>query len=246
MVVLWGMNPFGKYAKKRLVRLQSALQEFGHRSDPELIHQVRVEIKKLKALLNLMGYSRKKFKSHETYIPFRTIHRASARIWEPVVMQRLLKQYAITIPNVNSTQEIEKFRSKIPKFVKAVRKGKQSILPSAKKVVKDDYRKYLKKKNRQVCDLITSGIPLRQLHLIRKQVKEVYYLLGIFKKRKQINPLLARCDNLIGNWLDQKLVLAQLRKSNPKSRVIPLVQSQMKSGLKDIRTELKYFVSQNK
>lgn len=240
------MNPFGKYAKKRLVRLQSALQEFGHRTDPELIHLVRVEIKKLKALLNLIGYSRKKFKAHETYIPFRTIHRASARIWEPVVMQRLLKQYAIQVPNVYSPLEIEKFRLKIPSFVEAIKKGKRAILPAVKEVTKNDYRKYLKKKNRLVGDLITGSIQLRQLHLIRKHVKEVYYLSGISKKRKEINPLLSQCDNLIGSWLDQKLVLAWLRKSNPTSQVISLVQSQMKSGLTDIRNELKNYLSQSK
>lgn len=83
-----------KYAEKRLAHIKAHLKGYAHAPDAELLHQVRVEIKRLKALLALLQYHNKKFDAHKAYVPFRDIFRACYAIREPAVMSELSKKFA--------------------------------------------------------------------------------------------------------------------------------------------------------
>jgi len=55
----------------------------------------------------------------------------------------------------------------------------------------------------------------RDLHKIRKLIKEIYYLTSIRSKRKDINSFFVTSSDLIGTWHDKRIVIHKLRKSVP-------------------------------
>ncbi len=229
------------YTKKRLHTLRQLLQEYDGKPEVDLLHQIRVEIKKTKAILNLIGYARKKFDAHAVYIPFRTIHRASGILWEPEVINRLIKEYSfMEVPG--NKNEIENFRQLIPDFLHSLKKQKSIVLSAAKKVQLKAYKKYMKKKQVGLRKLIRAGVRVGTVHPIRKHLKELYYLFTLTRPKRKIDLIYTQCEKRIGQWLDQRLLIAQLRMQSVNQKIISPMQAHMKQEMNEIRRELRRFI----
>lgn len=229
------------YTERRLHKLRQLLREYEARPDVDILHQIRVEIKKTKAVLNLIGYARKKFNAHAIYIPFRTIHRASGILWEPEVINRLMKQYSFASVAGNKN-EIESFRGLIPDFLHSLKKQKSVVLSAAKKVQLKTYKKYVKKKQARLEKLIRAGVRVGTVHPIRKHLKELYYLFTLTRPKRKIDLIYTQCEKRIGQWLDQRLLLDQLRKQSANQEIISPLRSHMKQEMNEIRKELRGFI----
>lgn len=229
------------YTKKRLHTLRKFLREYEARPDLDILHQIRVEIKKTKAVLNLIGYARKKFDAHAVYIPFRTIHRASGILWEPEVINRLMKKYSFAeVPG--NKNEMETFRQLIPDFQHSLKKQKSVVLSAAKKVQLKVYKKYMKKKQVGLRKLIRAGVRVGTVHPIRKQLKELHYLFTLTRPKRKIDLIYTQCEKRIGQLLDQRLLIAQLRTQSANQKIISPIQAHMKQELNKIRKELRGFI----
>lgn len=229
------------YTKKRLHTLRRFLREYEARPDLDILHQIRVEIKKTKAVLNLIGYARKEFDAHAVYIPFRTIHRASGILWEPEVINRLMKKYSFAeVPG--NKNEMETFRQLIPDFQHSLKKQKSVVLSAAKKVQLKVYKKYMKKKQVGLRKLILAGVRVGTVHPIRKQLKELHYLFTLTRPKRKIDLIYTQCEKRIGQLLDQRLLIAQLRTQSANQKIISPIQAHMKQELNKIRKELRGFI----
>lgn len=229
------------YTEKRLHTLRQLLRKYQVQPEVDLLHQIRVEIKKTKAVLNLIRYARKKFDAHAVYIPFRTIHRASGMLWEPEVINRLMKEYSfMEVPG--NKNEIENFRQLIPDFLHSLKKQKSIVLSAAKKVQLKAYKKYMKKKQVGLRKLIRAGVRVGTVHPIRKHLKELYYLFTLTRPKRKIDLIYTQCEKRIGQLLDQRLLIAQLRMQSANQIIISPMQAHMKQEMNKIRKELRGFI----
>lgn len=210
------MKSLNRYTKKRLKRIARLLNSFPESHDLEVIHDLRLEIKKIKTLLHLIHYNKKRFKEHTAFIPFRSIFRDCEKIREPQVLHNLAVRFTEDreLPAPNSSIHIQQFTKDIPAHLKKVKKQSQVIITEIVEVKTAIYARYLKKKVKELRSL-SSDITIKDLHSYRKLIKEIYYLLCINTKNRSIDPFFKEADTLIGNWHDKSIVIQKIRKKRP-------------------------------
>ena len=84
------LKQFEKFAHRQFKSLISHLKKFRDHKKPEMLHQMLVDIKKIKAILGLINASKKRFKAHKNFIPLRNISRKAAEIRDRKIHVRLL------------------------------------------------------------------------------------------------------------------------------------------------------------
>lgn len=209
-----------------------------------MLHRLRLEIKKIKTLLRLIHYNKKNFKAHSSFIPFRTIFRACEKIREPQVLFTLVVKFTgtteLSAPDLSGP--IQQFTDEIPAHLKNVRKQSRIVLKEIERIQPATYKRYLSEKNNELKNLLYPGFKTMDLHVIRKLIKEVYYLLCINYKNKSIDPFYKQSDSLIGAWHDKVIVIQTLRKSNPpQTDLIKKLQQEKRADIANVKRLIKDF-----
>ncbi len=227
-----------KYAKKRLTRMRAHLKSYDRIPDAELLHQVRVEIKRIKALLALLQYHDNKFNADKAYLPFRDIFRACYAIREPAVMSEFSKKFSKQKGKQSGTDKvtIKKFRKQIPRFLETVDKKGRKLLRKIKKVSPGTLERYLKRQKETLKKKLSRSIHSHDLHKTRKQVKEIMYLETIALEREDRNPFFAEVAELIGTWHDRMVYIDKLRKNKPQPmEEISVLRAENSKDLRTLR-----------
>ena len=233
-----------KYAEKRLAHIKTHLKGYAHAPDAELLHQVRVEIKRLKALLALLQYHNKKFDAHKAYVPFRDIFRACYAIREPAVMSELSKKFAAQKrkPSGADKATIKKFQKEIPRYLETVDKKGKKLVKEIKKVSPKTLERYLKRNKRALEGKLFPSFHARDLHKSRKLVKEIMYLETIAIGREDRDPFFAEIAELIGTWHDRVIYIDKLRKNKPKpEEEISMLRAENSKELRTLRRKVKEY-----
>lgn len=212
------MNSLKKYLDKRFEKLKHLLKGYHHLHDRDTLHHLRIEIKKIKTIINLIHFSHPKFKRHANFIPFRSISRKAGEIRESEVLYQLLLTYEIDgvvdeyIPkSIEADQLSIDFQKKVPEFVDIVRKRKNKLLKNYKEVSTDSYHEYVKKCKRQLKPLLFPNLQRTKLHAARKLIKEILHLRELGGRAKK-DMFLRNAENLIGQWHDKQVLLLLLNK----------------------------------
>lgn len=232
------MKALEQFAIKSIKRLRSLLKSFPSGKENEELHRMRLEIKKIKALLGLIHFNKKEFRDHKHFIPFRTIFREAGTIRETGVRKELLEQYTqIHAPFFRSPDLAHgKFKKEMPAYIKAVQKQKKIILGEIRDIKSRTYSLYLHKKNKELTVLLTDGITQKDLHGLRKLIKEIIYLTSTKKKRSKIDPFLIESAELIGNWHDKKILIPWIRTHASKEKdTIKRLQAESNSDMQNLR-----------
>ncbi|MBY0435501.1 MAG: CHAD domain-containing protein [Cyclobacteriaceae bacterium] len=206
------------FANKKLNGLTKALKSLQHIQDPDLLHKVRVEIKQIKTLINLIGFSVKGYKSHRHYIPFRNIFRQAGVIRQPGVMYKLLLRHQINgvadsdIPRSNKIDRLSAaFQKETPQLIAMVKAHGKKLLKHAEEVPQSRAKKYLRKKRNELERLLFPTFSNKSLHKARKTIKELIYLQWINGKKRP-GDFLTNAENIIGQWHDKQMLLAIVKK----------------------------------
>jgi CHAD domain-containing protein len=224
------------YTKRRFKKLKVLLHSYSNLERPKLLHQIRIEIKKIKAVLRLLHFNRKSFRDHKAYRPLRTLFRACGEIREPIVTQGLMDKFmGVKSPTsyVDSNPTLH-FKNTIPNYCRKVKKSEAKISTNTGKIKNSTYKDFLKKKNKELQNILYPTFRQCDLHKIRKLIKEIYYLTSIRSKRKNINSFFITSSDLIGNWHDKQIVIQKLKKSEP--RKTELIQKLKAESQSDINT----------
>lgn len=238
------MKALTRYANKRPKRIKILLNSFPESNDLEILHRVRLEIKKIKTLLRLINYNNKSFKEHSAFIPFRTIFRACEKIREPQVLHMLVTKFTgdTEVPAPHSTVLIQQFTDEIPFHLKNVKKQEKILLMEIEKVKSTTYKRYLKKKTRKLKHTLLHAFNVGELHAIRKLIKEIYYLLCINNKKRSIDPFFRESDILIGGWHDKAIVIQTVKKSDPSQPdLIKKLQQEKRADITRLKRLIKDF-----
>jgi len=209
-----------------------------------VLHQIRIEIKKIKAVLRLLHYNRKSFHDHKAYLPFRKLFRACGEIREPIVIQGLMDKFkGNTYPPINDNlNPTLNFKNTVPSYIKKIKKSGAKILVTANKIKRSTYKDFLKKKNKELQNILYPTFRQRDLHKIRKLIKEIYYLTSIKSKKSDINPFLFTSSDLIGNWHDKKMVIQKLKKSvPPQSELMQKLKMESRSDIATLKKLVQNF-----
>jgi CHAD domain-containing protein len=217
------------YAKKQFKNLKRDLKSYRRVQDPEVLHSIRVEIKKIKVLINLINFSVKKFKAHQHFVPLRTIFRKAGEIRQPEVLYKLLLRYQIEnvsdtqIPNSKAMDRLSKaFQKKVSTHIEVVSEQEKKIKKQYSKISKSVAKKYLKKRKWELEHLLYRDFNKRELHKVRKICKEVVYLHWI-DNSKEPDPFYTELEDRIGQWHDKQEVLPIVKKSKATEEVAKLI-----------------------
>lgn len=214
------MGRFKKFANRQFKSLVEHLENYRNKKDLEILHKIRVDIKKIKAILFLTNDRLKGFKGHKNFIPFRNIFRRAGEIREPEVLSGLLLTY--NIPGVhdqcieaNSEKLAASFSNDVPSFVEAVNKQWLKLKSAFGRVKKKDLAHYLKKTNKNIKAKLHPEPATDLIHKVRKSMKEFLYLSqAIQQSRKKMLKFYSAEVELIGELHDRQVLLNLLNKNN--------------------------------
>jgi CHAD domain-containing protein len=213
---------FEKFSHRQFKQLKKHLKNYARSGEPAAIHQIRVDIKKIKAILGVIEHSVKNFQSHKNFIPFRKIFRRAGEIREPDVYNQLLLQYKVNgAPKSSIKGEPENlsktFESDIPNFIKVVKNQETKLQDSIRAVHRSDLKRYVRAKMKEVELQLTPKPQMKTIHKTRKAVKEVIYLSEAGSKLKKGEAIFyERMADLIGKFHDNIMLLDKLKTESDK------------------------------
>ncbi|HWA35270.1 MAG TPA: CHAD domain-containing protein [Cyclobacteriaceae bacterium] len=174
------MKSLEKYVRTRAKNLRKCLTAYSESGTDETIHDIRVEIKKLKAVLQLAGSARPRFNAHKVFVPLRDIFRKAAAIREKDVAIKLAKLHKLkaTGKRSESGQQSAKeiFEFDIPAFIKHVKQQEKKILKEIAKISRKEFTAALSKQLKITKKVLYPNVIVKKLHKTRKGIKEVLYL----------------------------------------------------------------------
>lgn len=207
------MKQFIKYSAKRFNLLIINLEKYNSIPEQELLHLIRVELKKLKAIYNLISFCYGGFNSSKEFKPLKEIFRKAGKIREVFLTKKLFSEYKIKIAaeEFNDKTEIElisAFRENALRFKKIAENNFKNIEIYFDKVNSNCLRKFLFIKKHELQKQIYPEINESNLHEERKIIKEIIYLTSIsVRGKKNINPLYDEIQNTIGKWHDKQMLI---------------------------------------
>lgn len=184
------MKTLKKYLNSRKVNIDFLLGKPKRSYTAGTFHKLRVELKKLKALLDLVNYRSKDFKRSSTYKPFKKVFRQAGKVRELQIQEAMLKK---NFPN-NSLrgykeilrdsrlEEKRQFFSMIDsKLINRLRAKFDEIDPFLTKIKSKKAARYLDREIGGIKNNLNQ-IPLQkeELHELRKGLKTLNY------KRKSV------------------------------------------------------------
>ncbi len=226
------MKPI-RYLEERIKKLRGHLEEYGKSQNLETLHDIRLEVKKIKSLLELTELSVKGFNGHKHFKPFRAIFRLAGQIREPDVFYKLLLRYEIvglddSVIPLSERQMIiaNEMVEEIPFFIDAIRKTQKDIRQYLNEVRISHVKRYVRKKKRIIELKFNSTWDATTLHKTRKMIKGVIHMSAMMKNRKaKLDPFYNDIQDLIGIWHDKSMLLPILRKiKNPSLERIKLAK----------------------
>jgi CHAD domain-containing protein len=199
-----------------MILLRKPVAQFG----PKDFHSLRVDIKRIKALLFLVDASTKDFKKKKYYKPFRQLFRQAGKVRELQLQEAMLKKYgqapALTTYfnqlDLELQHEQQKFFAlpgkQMVKALNAKAKKVEALLGDVKiQAVKD----YLQDKRENIRNLLaTEKLKEKDVHLLRKRIKELYYLQRIFKPDSNRLDIADDFQELLGKWHDCQVIRQDL------------------------------------
>ena len=236
------MKRFEKFTRRQMDALIKHLKKYGRNRQPESLHQIRVDIKKIKAILHVVNDSKKGFKAHKNFIPFRKIFRKADHVREPDVLKQMLKRYRvgeITDHRIFDSRKdsAKAFSSNISQFIRTVKGKAKKLEAVSDKVHSDDLTKYLQRKKRELKPQLHPRPKMIVIHKVRKAVKEIIYLSKIQDtlKAKEVK-FYDKVQDIIGKFHDKQVLLSLIKNKKDKTSITQreVIKADLLSDKKEI------------
>lgn len=207
-----------KYLAKRWHAIRSYLNDFADTSNLEVLHKLRVEVKKLKAFAAFAESSERDAK--EAVRPLRKMFRKAGEIREAGLALQLMHQYHIAAPQLKAATEHTLEQQKNMFHAQTAYYGRQA--EKAGTLLRKGLHKVRNKQVRRWMDgqlTITAGLlaapPPGELHNVRKKIKNILNVYAMLPAPIAENlylneKYLQRLQEKIGNWHDVAVAAALL------------------------------------
>ena len=236
------MKRLEEYTKSEVKSLINHLRDYGRHGKPDALHKIRVDIKKIKAIVAALNGCLKGFKAHKNFTPFRNIFRKAGSIREPDVLARMLRQYRIDEPvdeltSGNVKRSAAAFKSDVPRFINVVKKNTKKLAASSKQVHHDDFSSYLTDKKKEVKSQLYPRPKMAIIHKVRKGIKELMYLSELEDNGKKRDlKFYDSMQDVIGRLHDKQVLIDLLKNKNARAHRVPLssINSECRSDKREI------------
>lgn len=235
------MKALKKYLKKRENAITLILEKRQHYYTAETFHLLRVEIKKLNALFQLLKYSSKKFKANKTIKPFKLIFKQAGKVRELQIEESLLKKHFSFNLVKNYRNHLKQLRLKErdyyfsitnDAFIKGLKKKYHIILPLLTKINCKQATHYMLAKKTKIKKILHQDtLETKQAHKLRKALKEYQYnekSLTLNSPNKSI-PNKTILPILLGKWHDYQVIIKNIKKSIDSGEINPTESNQLEN-----------------
>lgn len=240
------MKKLTAYFKKRATTIDALLETPKHEYTAETFHQLRVEIKKMNAIFDLIKFCNKDFKQKKTFKPFKLVFRQAGKIRELQLEEIMLKDFISSelIPDYIAhleqlqSQEQESFFSLVHKKLIAQLQKKQTIiLPFLRAIKKKKARSYIQEKKNAIQEILhENSVQKETAHELRKRIKILNYALISLSLDKD-NPTYYKKDalpTLLGEWHDDEVFVEHLERDLLEGKISKKEASPIKKVIKKI------------
>ncbi len=214
--------------------------------DEETIHKLRVEIKKITALYELIGYCDKDFDGKKILRPLSRIFKLLGRLHDHSNALGLCLDFKIDISILDPERRklkgtIKKILSLAEKHKSDLRKIKRSGVKHLQHTDTDKWEKYLHKKHLNITNSLAGTLTEKQLHETRTAIKKLIYNAGLYSTETIKKPEIARLDRiekLINQWHDICVFRSKLDEMNFKiaaPKIYGAVKRKEQLMMKEIR-----------
>jgi len=209
------MKAMAYYTKKRVQAIVCALEKYHQFRETDSLHRVRVELKKLKSVIMVLGFADRKFDAHEHYLSLRGAFRKAGQIRQRALLAELMLSYGVEglpLEQLGEPQRLEaKFRADIPFFIPQVEKLGKKLRPRMKKVRRKDVAGYVMELEEFIRDTFVPRLNPRRLHAARKRMKQRVYLTRFYDGLlKEDRKFYSDMENAIGVLHDKEILLEYL------------------------------------
>ena len=242
------MKALKKYIKKRKSAINIILETQQECFTADTFHKLRIEIKRLNALFHLINYSSKGFKRNKTFKPFKLIFKQAGKVRELQIEESMLKEYfmANLLPEYGAFLRKNLIKKQEAFFsitnitsAKTLKKTFRKISALHTKTNNKKANCYFNKIETKIKKLlILSNLKAKQIHLLRKRLKEHHYnneSLDSTKKNKK-NPKKDFLPELLGEWHDYRVTISHLKKVIDSNEI----NSNENNSLKKIKLIFKF------
>ncbi len=192
------------------------LHQYHQFQQQDSLHGIRVDIKKIKSVLLVMEASLKKYDGHEQFLPLRNIFRKAGQIRQGEVMLQLLIAHNLeglpVAPFEDGKEAEEEFRAEVPFYIELMTRHAEKIQHDVSDVRARDLEKFLRKQMKRVQSRLYPVLKPRELHNVRKSIKQIVYLsdlLDLLSQKKK--RFFSRMEEAIGKLHDKEVLLEFLK-----------------------------------
>lgn len=218
------MKSLNKYFNNRVKAVLKLLKKSPVDFRPEVFHKLRVEIKKINAVTELINFADKDFKQRKLLGKIRKVFKSAGSIRDYQLEEKFffqffpsgfLESYRSEL-RINKRKERKYFFELLDKGVRSSIKRKLSeIQIYLKSVKRKDLEDFLESRAEEIKELIKEGrADLDKLHELRRETKRYFYLNKIIKVNN--NSVLYDRQEMIAvllvNYHDLQVMLENIRK----------------------------------
>lgn len=224
------------FVKKRLNNAEDQMLQYCSTKDGECLHKLRVEVKKLNALIRLMNFCAAK-KQQLNKKPVDELFKSAGEIRTAFVHIDLLKEHDIQTGDFITDQQTiisnstVAFCSKNNMFKTLLRKTHKKVFKKVKSISKKNVHRFFKKQTQKIIAGFAVAPTEAQLHGLRKRLKELLYVFEMMPQTLQqaiglnvdyVNHL----QEEIGHWHDAVATRVLLQQAQMHRFVQPIEQKQ--------------------
>jgi|GEM_PF-3081871 len=212
------------YHVERWKSVRRHLKNFNKNADEETIHKLRVEIKKLNALYEFVGYCDRGFDDKKILGPLRHIFKLLGRLRDHSNALSLCLEFKIDIrildPEERKLKSIhKKIRGHADKHKSTFRKIEKNAAKHLHHIDADKWKKYLHNKHLKITNSLAGTPTAEQLHETRSAIKKLIYNAGLYGveiiKKTELTRL-DQIEKLINQWHDVCVFCSMLDEVNYK------------------------------
>ncbi|MGI4728277.1 MAG: CHAD domain-containing protein [Janthinobacterium lividum] len=208
------MDKLGKKMKK-------PLKVFIKTGDQEALHQFRVQVKKLKAMLTLYAFEPANKAVLKDFKLVKTVFKKAGDIRNAHINLNLIKKYNLDDEAFKNQQQktlddgLKSFKNKGEKYIKSIKKSRLVLQQHLHPVCNKNIRHFYQEKLAAIDAFFTDPIFDEELHTTRKNIKLLIYnqhvaTKAIPEKDRLNDAYLDDLQNDIGDWHDHNLAIETL------------------------------------
>lgn len=214
-----------KYFEERMDLITDNFYNYLLTGESDELHRMRIELKKIKSLLNLSGFCLKNSEAAKKYKQLNKIFKAAGLIRSVGINKIAVKKYQLNDSALDSRHDklmetyCSDFLSNSYSYEKEIKASFKKIPKSFRNIKNKCLENFFKNHLRNVSILFLEEEPEKNFHKCRKMIKDLVYINDFTSEylsdKLIVNTFyLGQLEDFIGKWHDSVLTLGFLKNEN--------------------------------